>query len=109
MARGDIDNLDQVRDVQTIRCAAVNIGAGSLVYQDTTNGLKVLPTSNAAIIASRIRFLKDAVTNSGGSVGDKVADTFKGGAIVHGLCDGAIVVGAITKGSVNVAGAFQSD
>lgn len=108
MARGDIDNLDQLRDVQAIRMAATTIAAGILGYQDTTNGWKVCPTSSQPV-ATRIRFSREAIDMTGLSAGDKVVETYKHDAIVHGLCDGAIVVGAVIKPSVNVAGAFQTD
>lgn len=108
MARGDIDNLDQLRDVQAIRVAAVSLAKGIFCFQDTTNGLKVVPTS-AQPIASRIRFLREATDNTGGSVGDKVAETYKALAIVHNQADQAITVGALIKASTNHAGEAEAD
>lgn len=109
MTRGDVLNKPFVSSRQVLDCADnVSIGAGSLVYQDTTNGMKVVPTTSQPQ-ASRIWFLEKAVDNTvtGHAKGFVAGEVYKQGALVVGKADGTITPGAYCRASTNEAGSFQ--
>lgn len=101
-AAGYVYNWHELTDVVTTRASATNLSSGTFVYQDGTNGIKVVPTTT--IEAGRIRFLPVGVDNSSGSAGDFDVETVKTGAIVVCTCDGAIVVGDRVVSSGTTAG-----
>ena len=97
--QGDVYNWHELTDVVTTRASATNLTSGTMVYQNGTSGITVVPTT--AIDAGRVRFLPVGVDNSAGAAGDFEVETIKTGAIVVAKCDGVIVVGdrVITSGT----------
>jgi len=105
---GQVENRHNVDDVITVKAAAsLDIAAGSMVYQDGANGIKIVPTGGVSP-ATRIRFLAAPVTNATGSLGDKEGETYKKNAKVVAKAGGTIVVGAMVKFSTVTAGRVDS-
>lgn len=105
--QGDILNWQELTDVQNNQVADnVVITKGTLVYQDGTNGLKVVPTTG--IRGELCRFAVQGADNTitGHTKGLFSVETVKKGARVVGKCEGAIPVGIRVRASVNTAGSF---
>lgn len=99
-------------DIKVLGIAdSVTLTDGMLVYQDGSNGLKVVPTS-AQPQAGLIRFLPFGYDNGSGVSGHAKYRTFlttyKRGARVVGKAEGAIVVGAEVRASTSTAGSFAT-
>ena len=106
---GTIVNRHQITDVISADVAAnVNLTAGMAVYEDTTNGMKVVPTSSQPI-ASNVRFVgREAQNNTGGTKGDKKIETYKHGAIICVKAEGNIPLGSKLRCSTTTAGSLMA-
>lgn len=108
--QGDILNWQELTDVQNNQVAdSVVITKGTLVYQDTTNGLKVVPTSSQPQ-GKLVRFAVQGADNTvtGHTKGFFSVETVKQGARVVGKCEGVIPVGSRVRASLNTAGSFAA-
>lgn len=105
---GTIVNRHQITDVIVGDVAAnVKLTAGLAVYEDTTNGFKVVPTSSQPI-ASNVRFVSVEADNTGGSKGDKKVETYKHGAIMFVKAQGNIPLGSKLRCSTSTAGSLAA-
>lgn len=114
VTQGNIENKQMLTDVIVINQAAnTSLSKGTFVYEDGTNGAKVVPT-DSSIEAKLCRFIENDSNNltiSGiqdGNKGDKAVETYKTGAIVIAKCDGAITVGSLVKPSTTTAGQVEA-
>lgn len=105
---GTIVNKHQITDVIVGDVAAnVKLTAGLAVYEDTTNGFKVVPTSSQPI-ASLVRFVSVEADNTGGVKGDKKVETYKHGAIIFVKAEGNIPLGSKLRCSTSTAGSLAA-
>ena len=105
---GTIVNRHQITDVIVGDVAAnVKLTAGLAVYEDTTNGFKVVPTSSQPI-ASNVRFVSVEADNTGGAKGDKKVETYKHGAIIFVKAEGNIPLGSKLRCSTSTAGSLAA-
>jgi len=106
---GDCENLDLVRDVMVVpQAISTTLSPGLLVYQDAANGMKVVPTTVVEGNAARFPInIPPAGQTSNATLGNKVVESVKTGAIVIGVSDGIIGFDKYVQVSGTVAGRFQ--
>ena len=89
--RGDIETRDKMPAHKNVpQAVSTTLVAGSLVYQDGVNGVKVALVAGT-VEGSRIFFCKEGQTSTA-TLGEKLCTLYKTGHIVVGKCGGAIVV-----------------
>lgn len=94
--RGDIETRDRLpANLVVPQAVSTTLVAGSIVYIDGANGVKVAPV-NGSISANRLFFCKEGQTSTS-VLGEKMCTLYKCGHIVVGYCGGAIVVGDYAK------------
>jgi len=85
---------------------------GYAVYENGTNGVTIVPTSNSAILGCRIRVATDdsynsSLTANSGSKGDNFVHTVGDGAIIVCKAEGSIVLDTYVQAATSTAGLFK--
>ena len=105
---GTITNKHQITDVIAGDvAAAVKLTAGLAVFEDTTLGFKVVPTTSQPI-ASNVRFVEVEQDNTTGVKGDKKVETYKHGVIICVKAQGSIPLGSKLRCSTTTAGSLAA-
>lgn len=94
--RGDIETRDRLPALLNVsQAVSTTLIAGSIVYIDGANGVKVAPV-DGSIPASRLYFCKEGQTSTA-VLGEKKCTLYKCGHIVIGKCGGVITVSQVAR------------